>query len=147
MRRKAEFQQQIRDYQQLLRRESGADLTLNVFEPMDESPFSPGAGTPEEEEEENRKEGGPSAVSVPVGHGEEGEEIDRSWDAAATADAQLVAETENLHEKLAAPLARNNEFERRAEEDRMGNETLAAEKLQNQDLVLENGELISIKMN
>jgi hypothetical protein len=66
-----------------------------------------------------------------VGPGEEGEERDRRTDAASTADAPLTTEIEILREKLTGGLARNNEFERRAEEDRMENERLAAEKIQN----------------
>jgi hypothetical protein len=50
-----------------------------------------------------------------------------------TPDTQLSTGIENLREKLAAALARNNEFDRRAEEDMRENATLAAEKLGNQD--------------
>jgi hypothetical protein len=64
--------------------------------------LSPGANIPEEEE------GKPSPVSSPVGHGEE---KDRRWDVAPTADAQLTAEIKNLREKLAAAHTRTNEFE------------------------------------
>jgi hypothetical protein len=45
----------------------------------------------------------------------------------------------------AAAHARNNKLERRAEEDRMENERLAAKKLQNQDLAHENAEDIRVK--
>jgi hypothetical protein len=74
---------------------------------MNESSSSPGADAPEEEEEED----GPSPVSAPVDHEEEGEEADRRSDAAPTGDAQLAAEIENLRGKLAAALARNTELE------------------------------------
>jgi hypothetical protein len=47
-----------------------------------------------------------------------------------------------LREKLAAALARSNEFKPRAEEDRMENERLATKKVQNQDLAGGNDELI-----
>jgi hypothetical protein len=49
-----------------------------------------------------------------------------------------------MREKLTAALARNHKFERRAQEDRMENERLVAEKLQNQDLARDNGKLISV---
>jgi hypothetical protein len=56
-----------------------------------------------------------------------------------------TAEIEKLREKQAAVLTRNDEFERRAEEDRIENERLAAEKLQNRDLARKNGESIKVK--
>jgi hypothetical protein len=58
-------------------------------------------------------------VSAPVCHGEEGEETNRRSEVAPTTDAQLAAEIENLRDWLAAALARNNEFERQAEDERM----------------------------
>jgi hypothetical protein len=83
MHRNAELQQQIRNLQQLPRREPG--LALNISEPMDRSLFPLGADTPEEEEEEGRA----SLVLGPIGYGEEGEETDRRSNAAPTADARL----------------------------------------------------------
>jgi hypothetical protein len=62
------------------------------------------------------------------------------WMLHPTRDTQLATGIENLCERLAAALARNNELERRAEEDRMENERLAAERLQNQDRVRTNNE-------
>jgi hypothetical protein len=102
------------------------------------SSFSPGADTPGEKS-------GLSPVSAPIGHGEEREETNRRSDTAPAADTQLAAKTENLPRKLAAALARNNESERRAEEDRMENERLAVEKRQNRDLGRENNELRRVK--
>jgi hypothetical protein len=136
MNRNVELQQQIRDLQPLPGHEPGAGLGLRIPGPIDGPSFSPGADSLEEEEEE----GGPSTVSAPVDHGEEGEETYRRTNAAPTADAQLASEIENLNERLTAAVARNNEFERRGEEDRMENKELAAEKLQNLDLARENDE-------
>jgi hypothetical protein len=80
MRRKTEFQQEIRDLQQPPRRKPEAGLALNVSGPMDKSSLSPAQRLA-------RK---------------------KRLDAAPTADAQPVAETENLHEELAAALVRNS---------------------------------------
>jgi hypothetical protein len=135
MRRNGELQQQIRDLQQLPRREPGENLALYVSGSMEKSSFLPGADTLEED-------GGPSPVSAPVGHKEEEVKTDRRSDAAPIRHAQLAAEIENLRQELATTLARSKEFERSAEEDRMENERLATAKLQNQDLARENDELI-----
>jgi hypothetical protein len=102
---------------------------------MERSSFSPGADTPEEDV-------GSSPVSAPVGHREEEGKTDRRSDAAPITHSQPAAEIENFLEELATPLAQSNKFERPPEEDRMENERLATEKLQNQDLARENDELI-----
>jgi hypothetical protein len=93
-----------------------------------------------------KREGGRAFIPVGAcGPWRSGEETDQRSDAAPAADAQLAAEKENFREKLAPTLARSNKFERRAKENRMENERLAAEKLQNQDLARENDELIRLK--
>jgi hypothetical protein len=134
MRRNGELQQQIHDFQQLPRREPGANLAFYVSGSMERFSFSPGADTPEED-------GGPSPVSASVGHREEEGKTDRRSDASPITHSQLAAEIENFREELAAALARSNEFGRPAEEDRMENERRGTEKLQNQDLAPENDEL------
>jgi hypothetical protein len=108
---------------------------------MDGSSFSLGADIPDEK----RKRAESHQCRRLRGHEEEEEETDRRSDAAPAADAQLVAETENMRAKLSAALARNNKFEPRAEEDRMENERLASEKRQNQDLARAHDELIRVK--
>jgi hypothetical protein len=58
-------------------------------------------------------------MPAPVGHEEGGEATDQRLDGAPAADVQLATEIKNLCEKLAVAFARNNGFERGAEEDKM----------------------------
>jgi hypothetical protein len=81
---------------------------------------------------------------MPVSHGEEGEETARKSDTASTGDGQSAFETENCPQKLATALVRSNKFKRRAEEDGMDSQRVAAQKLQNQNLTGETDELIMV---